>query len=77
MCLCYTCQLHIQIVRTNKFCLCFGKHEEMVVGDDAFELELDRVWISSGLSLVASLGFGFKFFGFQNSKMFRVRVFRL
>ena len=40
-----------------------------------FLLELDRVWISSGSRLVASLGFGFEFVGFQNSKKFRVRVF--
>ena len=38
-------------------------------------LELDRVRISLGSSLVASLGFGFEFFGFQNSKNFWLRVF--
>ena len=39
--------------------------------------KLDRVWISSGSSLIASFGFGFEYFGFQNSKIFPLRVFRV
>ena len=44
---------------------------------DQRSLELDRVCISSGSSLVVSLGFVFNFFGFQNYKLFGVRVFRV
>ena len=41
-------------------------------------LEFDRVWISSGSILSSCLfGFGFEFFGFQNSKSFWVWVFRV
>ena len=40
-------------------------------------VELDRVWISSGSSLVATSGLGFEFFWFQNSKIFRVWLLRV
>ena len=47
------------------------------VGNTEFhsELELDRVWNSSGLSFVASLGSSLSFLGFKILKFFEFEFF--